>query len=79
MSSILFYIKDSVLMGFLSNRQSSVHILDTFSLHSEVFSRVPQGSLFEPLLFNTFINDLYKVIKHSKYFNLFMTLTFFVL
>jgi len=59
--------------SYLSNQQSSVLILDTFSLHSVVFFGVPTGIYFQPLLFNTLVNDLYNVIKYSKYLNLLMT------
>ena len=60
--------------SYLSNQQSSLRILDTFLLHSVVSSGVPRGSVLETLLFNTLINDLYKVIKHSKLSLLFVHL-----
>jgi hypothetical protein len=52
--------------SYLSNQQSSVCILVTFSLPFEVFSGVPQRC-FRNLVFNIFINDHCNVIKHSKY------------
>jgi hypothetical protein len=51
--------------SYISNWQSYVRILDTSSLHSEIFSGDPQGSVLEHSLLNTLINDLYNVIKHS--------------
>lgn len=52
--------------SYLKNRPSQVVIDGVQSTPFIALSGVPQGSVLGPLFFNIFINDIAKVIKHSK-------------
>jgi hypothetical protein len=52
--------------SYITNRLSHVCCYGTLSMLYEVLSRVPQGSVQVPLLFNVFINDLCSVVKYSN-------------
>ena len=45
--------------SYLKIHEQNVRINNTHSVFQILLSRVHQGSILRPLLFNTFINDLY--------------------
>ena len=53
---------------YLTNHYQRVAIINCFSGLLPVISGVPQGSIFGPLLFLTYFNDILEYIRHSLYF-----------
>ena len=47
------------LSSYLTNRKHRVRIGNVYSTWSDILTRVPQGSIFGPLLFNIFLCDLF--------------------
>ena len=48
-----------LVRSYLSNRNQRVKINDKFSSEEEIIFGIPQGSIVGPLLFNTFLCDLF--------------------
>ena len=63
-----FGLKDIALLwlnSYLSDRQFSVHISNSFSQNHTTNFSVPQGSILGPLLFSCYISTLPEVTKQA--------------
>ena len=56
-----------LIKNYLSGRFQCVNYDNSLSDWLPLFSGTPQGSVPSPRLFNLYINDLYKVLKHCKF------------
>ena len=59
----LTYLYFTINFDHLSNRKQRTKIDDNCSSWSEILFGVAQGSIIGPLLFNTFLADLFFVVK----------------
>jgi len=68
------------LLGIGIERQQFVKIGDTESKCMSIVCGLPQGSILAPLLFNLYINDIFKVSDWlKKIYYLLTILTYFIL
>ena len=58
-----------LLLSYLSNRKQQIRIGNIVSTWANIQKGVPQGSIFGPLLFYAFINDIFYFIKHCDLYN----------
>ena len=53
------------MRSYLTNRQQRGQVNSNFSTSENVITRVPQGTILGPLLFNNFVNDLFLFVSNS--------------
>ena len=60
---------EELLKSHLSGRKQQDKLNNIASSWSGIKKGVPQGSIFGPLLFNEFINDIFYFLKHGTLYN----------
>jgi hypothetical protein len=53
----------NLLKSYLSNRKQCVRIGQSVNEMLDIYKGVPQGTIFHPVLFNVFINDISLFVK----------------
>ena len=58
-----------MIKSYLSERKQRIKIGQIHSTWESIVKGVPQGSILGPILFNVFVNDIYKCIKDCNIYN----------
>ena len=56
-----------LIQSYLSNRKQKTKINSTYSSRNEILFGVPQGLILGPLLFNTFLCDLFWIMREIEF------------
>ena len=56
-----------LIQSYLSNRKQRTKINSTFSSWDEILFGVPQGSIRGPLLFDTFLDKLFEIMRKTEF------------
>ena len=56
----------SMMESFLTNRQQKVTLPSGCSEWIQLYHGVPQGTVFGPLLFNIYVNDMQQIIGETS-------------
>ena len=59
----------NLIHNYLSNRKQRIKINSSYSNRYDIVQGVPRGSILGPLLFNSFVNDLFLFIERTKICN----------
>ena len=59
----------SLMSSYLSARKQRTKGNNSFSNWADIISKIPQGSILGPLLFNLYINDIFYFVKESNVTN----------
>ena len=63
------WISLRLIHSYLNHRNQRVRVYSSYSLWPEIISRVPQGSIPGPLLFNIYLADLFLIKKDANIAN----------
>ena len=69
MLRVLALIHLKYFFSYLKSRKQNVKINNTYSVFQVLLSRVSQGSILGPILFNIFINDLLLWVENTELHN----------
>ena len=68
----------NLIHNYLSNRKQRIKINSSYSNRYDIVQGVPRGSILGPLLFNSFVNDLFFLLKEQKFVILQMIISYIV-